>query len=111
MYLVATKAPGAIGQAVPLSCDTLFIDTDRGHVEVRTGSGSDVHVRVSVSRGDLADYLELSFDESSGLRIEGRKVRGVSETVLSRGKVVVDKGSFKGSAGAGRFIRRDPRPR
>jgi DUF4097 and DUF4098 domain-containing protein YvlB len=54
----------------------LFIDTDRGHVEVRTGSGSDVHVRVSVSRGDLADYLELSFDESNGLRIEGRKVRG-----------------------------------
>jgi dihydropyrimidinase len=37
---------------------------------------------------------------------EGRKVRGAVETVLSRGQVVVDRGEFKGRAGAGRFLQR-----
>jgi dihydropyrimidinase len=37
---------------------------------------------------------------------EGRKVRGVVETVLSRGRVVVEGGEFKGKAGAGQFLRR-----
>ena len=37
---------------------------------------------------------------------EGRKVRGVSEVVLSRGKVIVEDGAFKGKAGEGRFLKR-----
>jgi dihydropyrimidinase len=37
---------------------------------------------------------------------EGRKVRGVTETVLSRGEVIVENGVFKGKAGAGRFLKR-----
>src|SRR5215510_9253521 len=37
---------------------------------------------------------------------EGRKVRGVTETVLSRGNVIVENGIFKGKAGAGRFLKR-----
>jgi dihydropyrimidinase len=37
---------------------------------------------------------------------EGRKVRGVVETVLSRGNVVVENGTFKGKAGNGQFLRR-----
>ena len=37
---------------------------------------------------------------------EGRKVKGVVETVLSRGRVVVEGGEFKGRAGAGRFLKR-----
>ena len=37
---------------------------------------------------------------------EGRKVRGVVETVLSRGAVVVEGGTFKGKAGDGQFLRR-----
>jgi dihydropyrimidinase len=37
---------------------------------------------------------------------EGRKVRGVVETVLSRGRVVVEAGEFKGKAGAGQFLKR-----
>ena len=37
---------------------------------------------------------------------EGRKVRGVVETVLSRGQVVVEGGEFKGKAGAGQFLKR-----
>ncbi|HEX8557784.1 MAG TPA: dihydropyrimidinase [Pyrinomonadaceae bacterium] len=37
---------------------------------------------------------------------EGRRVRGAVETVLSRGRVVVEGGEFKGRAGAGQFLRR-----
>jgi dihydropyrimidinase len=37
---------------------------------------------------------------------EGRKVRGVVEAVLSRGRVIVENGAFKGKAGEGRFLRR-----
>lgn len=37
---------------------------------------------------------------------EGRTVRGVTETVLSRGNVIVENGTFKGKAGAGRFLKR-----
>src|SRR5712664_348456 len=37
---------------------------------------------------------------------EGRKVRGVTETVISRGNVIVENGTFKGKAGMGRFLKR-----
>jgi len=37
---------------------------------------------------------------------EGRTIRGVVETVLSRGKVVIDQGEFKGKSGDGQFIKR-----
>ena len=37
---------------------------------------------------------------------EGFKVRGVTKTVLSRGKVVIDEGKFVGKAGDGQFLKR-----
>jgi len=37
---------------------------------------------------------------------EGKKIKGVVETVLSRGKVVIDKGEYKGKAGDGQFLKR-----
>jgi len=37
---------------------------------------------------------------------EGRKVQGTVETVLSRGRVVVEGNEFKGKAGAGQFLKR-----
>jgi dihydropyrimidinase len=37
---------------------------------------------------------------------EGWKVKGVTEVVLSRGKVIVENGEWKGRAGDGRFVRR-----
>src|SRR6266852_667167 len=37
---------------------------------------------------------------------EGRKVRGVVETVLSRGSVIVENDKFLGRAGAGEFVKR-----
>ncbi|MBI1745252.1 MAG: dihydropyrimidinase [Acidobacteria bacterium] len=39
---------------------------------------------------------------------EGTKVKGVPETVLSRGKVIIDNGKFTGRAGAGQFLMRKP---
>jgi dihydropyrimidinase len=40
---------------------------------------------------------------------EGREVTGATDTVLSRGRVVIDRGSFTGRAGAGSFLRRSTR--
>ena len=37
---------------------------------------------------------------------EGRRVRGVTETVIVGGQVLVENGEFKGKAGAGRFLKR-----
>jgi len=39
---------------------------------------------------------------------EGRRVRGRSDVVLSRGRVVVRNGQFQGERGWGRFLPRDP---
>jgi dihydropyrimidinase len=37
---------------------------------------------------------------------EGRRVQGTVETVLSRGRVIVEAGEFRGKAGDGRFLKR-----
>jgi dihydropyrimidinase len=37
---------------------------------------------------------------------EGMKLKGMPSTVLSRGRVIVDKGKFVGEAGRGKFIKR-----
>ena len=37
---------------------------------------------------------------------EGMQIKGQPETVLSRGKVIVEDGQYKGSPGDGRFIKR-----
>ncbi len=40
---------------------------------------------------------------------EGRRVTGAPDTVLSRGRVIIDAGRFVGRAGCGSFIKRQPR--
>jgi dihydropyrimidinase len=40
---------------------------------------------------------------------EGREVTGVTDTVLSRGRIVIDAGVFTGKAGAGSFLKRSTR--
>jgi dihydropyrimidinase len=40
---------------------------------------------------------------------EGREVTGAAETVLSRGRVIVENGHFVGKTGAGSFLKRSPR--
>lgn len=39
---------------------------------------------------------------------EGFKVKGYTETVLSRGKVIIDRGEYVGRAGDGQFVKRGP---
>ncbi len=38
---------------------------------------------------------------------EGTRVKGVTKTVLSRGRTIIDKGRFTGKAGAGEFLKRE----
>jgi dihydropyrimidinase len=40
---------------------------------------------------------------------EGRQVTGATDTVLSRGRVVIEGGRFVGRAGAGSFLKRSTR--
>jgi dihydropyrimidinase len=40
---------------------------------------------------------------------EGREVQGVSETVISRGRVIIENGKFTGRAGGGSFVKRNAR--
>ena len=40
---------------------------------------------------------------------EGKKIRGVVETVLSRGEVVIENGEYKGNEGDGQFLKRGTR--
>ena len=40
---------------------------------------------------------------------EGREVTGVTDTVISRGTVVIDAGKFTGKPGAGSFLKRSTR--
>ncbi len=37
---------------------------------------------------------------------EGWKIRGYPETVLSRGKTIIENNEYKGRAGDGRFLKR-----
>jgi dihydropyrimidinase len=38
---------------------------------------------------------------------EGTRVKGVTKTVLSRGRMIIDNGRFTGKAGAGEFLKRE----
>jgi len=53
-----------------------------------------------------AENLHMNVDYNP---YEGRRVKGVTETVLSRGEVVVEGRRFTGTAGRGRFLRRKHR--
>jgi dihydropyrimidinase len=70
--------------AVGSDADIVIFDPNRE----QTISASTHHMRV-----DYSAY-------------EGWRVSGVTETVLSRGNVIVENGEFKGKAGEGRFLKR-----
>lgn len=70
--------------AVGSDADIVIFDPNREH----TISAATHHMRV-----DYSAY-------------EGWTVRGVTETVLSRGRVVVENGEFEGKAGGGSFLKR-----
>lgn len=74
---------------------------------IAPGSDADI-VIFNPERSQLlsADTLHMKVDYNP---YEGRTVQGVSETVISRGKVIVEDGKFVGRKGAGEFIRRSAR--
>ena len=53
-----------------------------------------------------AKTLHMNVDYSP---YEGRDITGVTETVISRGRVIIDAGAFVGRAGGGSFIKRSER--
>ncbi|MBI3750398.1 MAG: dihydropyrimidinase [Chloroflexi bacterium] len=73
--------------AVGLDADVVVYDPNRRHVL----SAQTHHMAV-----DYSCY-------------EGRPVQGGADVVISRGKVIVDHGTWLGSAGHGKFLRREPR--
>jgi dihydropyrimidinase len=70
--------------AVGSDADLLIFDAERE----QTISARTHHMRV-----DYSAY-------------EGKRIRGTVETVLSRGRVIVEDGEYKGKPGDGRFLKR-----
>ena len=54
-----------------------------------------------------AETLHMNCDYSP---YEGRKVRGGPTVVISRGEVIVDRGSFTGRKGRGQYVKRQAGP-
>ncbi len=76
---------------------------------IAVGSDADIVIfdperEVTISSNDPRTH-HMNVDYSA---YEGFRVRGYPETVLSRGRVVVDNGEYVGRRGDGRFIRRGP---
>ncbi len=69
LCLLLAAAPALAGDSVSRSFDfpsggMLVVDVESGHVEIRTGNSSGITVEVSVERGDLDDYVDLSFNQT-----------------------------------------------
>jgi dihydropyrimidinase len=74
---------------------------------IAPGSDADIVIfdpekKVRLSRKTL--HMNVDYNP-----YEGREVVGVSDTVISRGRVIIDGGTFVGRAGAGSFIKRASR--
>src|SRR5947208_2630443 len=68
--------------------------------------GSDADIVIFDAQKEQTLGLKTSHMNVDYNAYEGKKIRGVVETVLSRGKLVIDKGEFKGKAGDGQFLKR-----
>jgi dihydropyrimidinase len=74
---------------------------------IAPGSDADIVVFDPEKKQTLsAKTLHMKVDYNP---YEGREVTGAAETVLSRGKVIIEKGKFVGKAGSGEFLKRKPR--
>jgi dihydropyrimidinase len=74
---------------------------------IAPGSDADIVVFDPNRRMTLGrDTLHMKVDYNP---YEGREVTGVTETVISRGRVVIDNGTFTGKAGGGSFVKRSTR--
>src|SRR5688572_17209878 len=68
--------------------------------------GSDADIVIFDAEKEQTLSLKTNHMNVDYSAYEGRKIKGVVETVLSRGKVVVDHGEFKGKASDGQFLKR-----
>ena len=74
---------------------------------IAPGSDADIVVFDPSRKTTLsAKTLHMNVDYNP---YEGREVTGAVDTVISRGRVVIDAGVFTGSAGAGSFLKRSAR--
>jgi dihydropyrimidinase len=74
---------------------------------IAPGSDADIVIFDPEKKQRLGlDTLHMKVDYNP---YEGREVTGVSETVLSRGKVIIDGGKFTGKRGDGSFVKRGAR--
>jgi dihydropyrimidinase len=72
---------------------------------IAPGSDADIVVYDPKARQTLsASTHHMNVDYSA---YEGMEITGKVETVLSRGRIVLDAGTFHGSAGHGRFLERE----
>ena len=68
--------------------------------------GSDADIVVFDPKAEMTISAETHHMNIDYNAYEGMTVKGVTETVLSRGKVVIDKGKYVGTPGEGRFLKR-----
>jgi dihydropyrimidinase len=74
---------------------------------IAPGSDADIVIFDPAKKHTLsAKTLHMKVDYNP---YEGRQVTGAAETVISRGRVIVENGKFTGKAGAGAFLKRLPR--
>jgi dihydropyrimidinase len=74
---------------------------------IAPGSDADIVVFDPEKKVTLsAKTLHMNVDYNP---YEGREVVGSSETVISRGRVIIDGGTFTGRAGQGTFLKRSTR--
>jgi dihydropyrimidinase len=68
--------------------------------------GSDADIVIFDANKEQTLSLKTSHMNVDYNTYEGKKIKGVVETVLSRGKVVIENGEYKGKAGDGQFLKR-----
>ncbi|HEX8163791.1 MAG TPA: dihydropyrimidinase [Pyrinomonadaceae bacterium] len=68
--------------------------------------GSDADIVIFDPEREQTFSVETQHMNADYSAYEGKTVKGVVETVLSRGRVVVEGGEFKGKAGDGQFLKR-----
>src|SRR6266853_5560063 len=68
--------------------------------------GSDADIVIFDANKDQTISVKTHHMNVDYSAYEGKTIKGAVETVLSRGRVVIDKGEFKGKAGNGQFLKR-----
>ena len=68
--------------------------------------GSDADIMIFDTEKEHVFTLENQHMNVDYCAYEGKKVKGKVETVLSRGRVVIENGEYKGQPGDGRFLKR-----